>query len=162
MGRHYNLPILIRQERMELVKDLVINGLSISQIHQFVNTPTDKRESWNVNKKWVSAMIKRAEIEIEIETQSHRPTEIAKAIRRINLIFAQCLKSQNYQGCLNAQKELNELLGLKAPTLQQIDLTTKGQSINQQPDYSNLNDEELRIMAEIQEKLHKPKALPEP
>jgi hypothetical protein len=157
--KHYRTPNLIQKERMETIKELITNGLTKNQIWQYVNKGSASREPWEVSQTWVSNLVRRAEVEIEMETQSHRPTEIAKAIRRLNLIFAQCLSSQNYTGCLNAQKELNELLGLKAPTLQQVDVTTKGQALNQ-PDYSKLTDEELRIMTGIQAKLIAPAEIP--
>lgn len=155
----YRTPTLVQKERIETVKELITNGLSKNQIWQYVNKGSASREPWEVSQTWINRLIIKAEIEIEMEMDVHRQTEIAKAIRRLSLIFAQGLNTQNLTVALNAQKELNELLGLKAPSQQQVDVTTKGQSLNT-PDYSKLTDEELRIMTGIQAKLIAPETPP--
>jgi hypothetical protein len=54
-----------------------------------------------------------------------RQEELGRALFRLNTLFSKSMKIQDYKTALQAQKELNHLLGLHAPKEIRIELVSK-------------------------------------
>jgi hypothetical protein len=104
------------EARVNKVMEMLILGLSRASILQYVTNSTD----WNVSDRQVDNYIADANREIEKHSETVRERELGKAIRRLEMLFQSCMKVQDYQRALAVQKELNELLGLKAPQRMEI------------------------------------------
>jgi len=104
------------EARVNKVIEMLILGLPRASAIQYVTNSTD----WNVSDRQVDNYIAEANKEVEKYSQTVRERELGKAIRRLEMLFQSCMKVQDYQRALAVQKELNELLGLKAPVKQEL------------------------------------------
>ena len=104
------------EQRINKVIEWLVLGLSRAQILQYAAEKTE----WNISERQIDTYISRANEEIEKHAQTVRERELGKSIKRLEMLFHSCMKVQDYQRALAVQKELNELLGLKAPVKQEV------------------------------------------
>ncbi len=96
------------RERVFYVYQLLLHG--VNSTRQIERDPTVA--TWAVGSRQVFKYIKSARALISSDADHIRAEELALALGRINDIYRQSYLKQDYKGCLNAQKEINQLLGL--------------------------------------------------
>jgi hypothetical protein len=151
-------PLKVQKQRLNTVMELDVNGLTPAQIHQYVNNPPINQktglpqfEAWDISINAIYQYLKRVNILLAKEARDiNIEKEIGSVLKRYNQLYALALKDGDKAEARATTKAKCELLGLEAPKRQQIDVTSKGQSIG--PDYSNWSDEDLRTLHEIQER----------
>ena len=96
--------------RVNTVIDLLCGGMTRSNIINYVET------KWGLGWRSAENYIRMAtKVLIEENDAIDLKIERGKAIRRLNLVFKQCMVAQDYGRAISAQRELNSLLGLNAP-----------------------------------------------
>ena len=98
---------------VDVVFELIVKGLRSSEILRYVS---EKHKDWNVTDRTVEEYIAKARKEFTKRSDYKRDQEISKSKARLELLFAQNQKIQDYKAALATQKELNELLGLYEPS----------------------------------------------
>jgi hypothetical protein len=98
--------------RVNKVFELIVNGFTRYQIMQYASL---EKTGWNVTPRQVDTYIAKATALIANEAEYVRPKEFGKAISRLNDLYQKCLKVQDYQRAIAAQRELNALLSLYEP-----------------------------------------------
>ena len=94
--------------RADQVLDLVVAGLTRREIIKWVDTKSE----WKIKTRQVDRLIARAHEMLEATAQPHRERELAKAIRRLDMLFARSLQINDYKACLAVEKERIALLKL--------------------------------------------------
>ena len=95
-------------KRRNAVYRLLLTGASRADIHQYAAEKTD----WEVHERTVDAYIAAATAKITEKADTVRDEEFGMAVERLRMLFRQNMGIQDYKAALQAQKELNELLGL--------------------------------------------------
>lgn len=115
--------------RSDQVLDLVVAGLTRREIILWVET----KSGWKIKTRQVDRLIARAHDTLERTAQPHRQRELAKAVRRLDMLFARSLQINDFKACLAVEKERIALLGLGNPhprrgpnPLPSMLLTTRG------------------------------------
>jgi hypothetical protein len=96
------------ESRINKIFDLLINGASKSNIVRYVAEKTE----WNISERQLENYISEANKRIIEIGQTHRETELGRAIARLNNLYFMSVTLQNFNVALGVQKELNKLLGL--------------------------------------------------
>jgi hypothetical protein len=94
--------------RADQVLDLVVAGLTRREIIKWVDTKSD----WKIKTRQVDRLIHRAHEALEKTAAPHRERELAKAIRRLDMLFARSLQINDFKACLAVEKERIALLKL--------------------------------------------------
>jgi len=97
------------KQRVTKVAELVMQGLTGAQILQYA---TEKLH-WQIKERQIWEYIKRANEMFAEEAQTKTGAEFGKGLRRLNFLFANCLKIQDYKGALAMQREINEMMGFR-------------------------------------------------
>lgn len=106
-----NLPVLIANERIELVTELLLTRqCTIQALHKLAD-----KEGWGVSERQLYYYKKRAEEVILGASKVRLDTELGKAISTINLLIQKAIDAKDINLALKCQKELNSLFGLYAP-----------------------------------------------
>jgi hypothetical protein len=71
-------------------------------------------ESLDMTEAEADATISEARRRLTVAADTVHDEEVGKAVMRINDLYARCMLKQDYRGALDAQRELNRLLGLSA------------------------------------------------
>lgn len=100
------------RSRVGIVYRLLLLGLDRQRIIDHV---CSKYPSWPKSESTIDRYIKRANVLLEQAGVTERPVEFGRSLARKHDIFARCMQDKDYRGALAAQKEIDELLGLKAP-----------------------------------------------
>lgn len=108
-----------KQERLNTVYNMLVSGATRYQILQYVSQKTE----WKITPRMVDNYIQEANAMLAQEAEFLRPREMGRAVARMNFIFQASLKVQDYQRAIAAARELNQLLGLYAPTTSELKLT---------------------------------------
>lgn len=108
---------------------------------------------FKVSARQIHTYISKAKKLLEEKVDESVDAEFGKAIKRLNKLFNKSLQIMDFKTCLSIQKEINSMFGLNSP--KQIDVTTQGESINQEPDLSSLSDDELLLYSELTKKIKK-------
>lgn len=95
-------------ERVTKVYDLLILGLSRQEIMQYCS-------AWQITTRQIDVYIQKATERLKTHADYQREEQLGIAINRLNKLYRDNLKVQDYKGALAVQKELNLLLGLHAP-----------------------------------------------
>lgn len=101
-----------RTQRITEVYKLLIIGL---QRHDIIRYLAEKT-AWELADRTVDLYIARATEQITAHAKFERASELGKAILRLNDLYARTTKIQDYKTAMAIQRELNELMGLYAPT----------------------------------------------
>jgi hypothetical protein len=89
--------------------EMILAGMRPSQARAEAD-----REGWTVTDEELAGLLIDAQARI-IEDARHRfDLELAKAIDRLNTLYARSMQIQDYKACLAIQKELNKILDLYA------------------------------------------------
>ena len=97
------------QSRVATIYRLLLNGLRRREIIQYVSENTD----WGVSERSVDNYIKQATAEISEINKSEKIAAYGMARRRLDDLYFKSMKINDYKTCLQIQKELNVLEGMK-------------------------------------------------
>lgn len=107
--------------RVEKVYELLILGFRRARILQFAS------ENWGVSARTADGYIGKANRLLEKDANVRRERELGKALGRYNLIFAGAVLDKDRAAALAAQREIDALLGLRAP--KEIRLSWEDQAV---------------------------------
>jgi hypothetical protein len=96
------------EARADQVLDLVVAGLTRAQIIKWAREKTD----WNISDRQIDRLIARAHELLELDAKPHRERELAKAVRRLDMLFARSLQINDFKTCLAVERERIALLKL--------------------------------------------------
>jgi len=85
-----------------------VGGLKRSEIHEWAR----ETAKWDVETRQIDRYIAAANKHLDEQADPHRERELAKAIRRLDMLFARAFKVQDYKTCLAIAKEHVVLLNL--------------------------------------------------
>lgn len=102
---------------------LLLAGLSGREIYSFVTNANNKEYSWAITFRQLQNYIHEARELIKDDISKDRQYEISLGISRLNSIYKNAMTAQNYAAALNAQKEINNLLGLAEPARSEVLMT---------------------------------------
>lgn len=94
--------------RVDAIYDLVVAGLKRSEIIKW----SKETAGWHVELRQIERYIAAAHKLLDEQAEPHRQRELAKAIRRLDMLFARAFKVQDYKTCLAVAKEHVALLNL--------------------------------------------------
>ena len=94
--------------RADQVLELVVAGLTRRQIHQWV----EEKGKWEIGPRQIDRLIRRAHDALDQAGRPHREHEFAKAVRRLDMLFARSLQINDFKGCLAIERERIALLKL--------------------------------------------------
>lgn len=94
--------------RVDQVAELVLAGLSRSEILRYVSEKTD----WGVSERTVDTYLARANEKLQAEGKRDRAAEFGKALARLETLYRKALTGNNYKTCLSIQKEIAQLMAL--------------------------------------------------
>ena len=97
--------------RINKLIELIIDGYDTNKILQYVSDKTD----WNITERHVWNYLKRANEDLQKVADIKHDRELGIAIKRLNNLYYRSLQDKDLTRCLNIQREINVLLGLKAP-----------------------------------------------
>lgn len=101
-------------KRVALVYKLLVAGASRASIQQYA------ANTWKLSERPVDEYIARAKLDLVAQTDKDKDNNLAMALARMNDIYQQCFTAKNYKGAITAQVEISKLLGLYAPTKQEL------------------------------------------
>ena len=101
-------------KRVTDVVKLIIAGAARAAILQHAAT------KWEMSERQADEYIRRAKVLIQEENSADRAANHALAVARMNDIYQRTVRVQDYQRAIAAQRELNQLQGLYAPTKTEI------------------------------------------
>lgn len=111
----------IKTKRINDIVKLMIGGKDRGFMLQYAS------ENWDIGERSTDDYIRDAKEYFEKITADTTTEAFGMALTRLNDLYGRCLKAHQYHTCLQVQRELNELLGVKAAV--KVDLTTKGEKI---------------------------------
>ena len=98
--------------RVDIVYRLLLTGLDRQQILDHI---ASEHADWGVRTRAIDTYMARAK-RLIIEAGDHdREMEFGRALARLHDLFTRCLNAASHRDALAVQKEINELLGIKAP-----------------------------------------------
>ena len=97
------------KQRVDTVLELLVAGLHRRQI---VEHAAKKFPDWQASPRTIDRYISAAHTILEQEAKPIRARELAKAIRRLDMLFARCMTITDYKGALAVERERIALLGL--------------------------------------------------
>lgn len=100
-------------ERVTKVFELLVLGLSRQEIMQYCS-------AWEITTRQIDVYIQKATERLKAHADYQREEQLGVAINRLNKLYRDNLKVQDYKGALAVQKELNLLLGLHAPSRHEV------------------------------------------
>lgn len=100
--------------RVATVHKLMVAGASRASIVQYGS------KEWKITERQVDDYIAYAKESIKAQTDRDKDNNLSMALARMGDIFQQCMSAKNYKGAIQAQKEINLLLGLYTPTKQDL------------------------------------------
>lgn len=100
-------------ERVTKVFELLVLGLSRQEIMQYCS-------AWEITTRQIDVYIQKATERLKAHADYQREEQLGVAINRLNKLYRDNLKVQDYKGALAVQKELNTLLGLHAPSRHEV------------------------------------------
>jgi len=130
-------------QRTAKVAELLMQGLTGGQIWQYAS----EKLHWKTSERNIYRYMKIANEQFAQEAQAKHTEEFGKALRRLNYLFANCLKIQDYKGALAMQREINEMMGFRNKF--EVKDTTPVQEL----DTSKLTKEERENLAALSRKL---------
>ena len=96
-------------QRIIKVAELLKQGLTGPQILQY----TSEKLKWGISDRTLDNYLVEAYKLFEKDALAHHSEEFGKALRRLNFLFANCLKIQDYKAALAMQREINEMMGFR-------------------------------------------------
>ncbi len=131
-----NISQIIVYERTREVYNFMMNGSKRSKeiVHYFTKKWTDEGvfepEIGDIAKRrTIYNYIKRVK-QTFLNFESQIETEKGRTLARLDDLYARSVKIQDYKGALAVLKEVNEIVGLKAPIKTETELTSMGEHVN--------------------------------
>lgn len=100
--------------RIATIHKLLVAGASRTTILQYAV------KTWDVSESMADKYIGRAKETILEQVDRDKDQNLALALERMQEIYQECKSAKNYKGAITAQVEINKLLGLYAPTKQEV------------------------------------------
>jgi hypothetical protein len=94
--------------RADQVLDLIVAGLTRREVIKWVDTKSE----WKISPRQIDRLIALAHAALDATAKPHRERELAKAVRRLDMLFARSLQVNDYKGALAVERERIALLGL--------------------------------------------------
>ena len=106
--------LIEKERRVSMVIELIINGADNREVVHYITNKTD----WGINERQIYHYIKNARENITKLTDADRQHQIGLALKRMARLIQKALTKTDYSPfvVIAAQKEINELLGLYAPS----------------------------------------------
>lgn len=104
--------------RVDIIYRLLLTGLDRQQILDHV---AGKHDDWGVKTRAIDSYVAKAKVLLEDVGRYDRALEFGRALARLHDLYARCVTDRRYRDALAVQREICELLGLKAP--QKIEVT---------------------------------------
>lgn len=104
------------ETRVTEIYELMIGGASRTEMFRYGS------ETWGISSRQVEDYLKTAREKLATQLDKNRDANLSLAVERLTTIFRKTMKVQDYQRAIAAQRELNLLLGLYAPTKQDINI----------------------------------------
>jgi hypothetical protein len=98
--------------RVNIVYRLSLLGLDRQHILDHI---AKKYPDWRSRPSTIDTYIAKAKVLIEAAGEYERPIEFGRSLARKHDLYTRCMNDKDYRGALAVQKEIDELLGLKAP-----------------------------------------------
>jgi hypothetical protein len=96
--------------RVDQVLELVVAGLTRAHIIKWVQEKSD----WKIGDRQTDRLIHAARQILQTQAEPHRREELAKSLRRLDMLFARSLQINDFKGCLAIERERIALLHLSA------------------------------------------------
>jgi hypothetical protein len=91
------------------IVDMLRDGAAPREIHAYINS---EKTEWHLTDKGMEEHLAAALAHFTRQAVDSE-VELAKALERLNRLYALSLNIQDYKTCLAVQREINSLLGLK-------------------------------------------------
>lgn len=112
-----------KNKRISAVGKLLCLGKERAEILQY------SAGTWGVSERQVDTYISEATAQIQIANTEDLAAEKAMALARNRMIFGLAIKAEQYRNALNAQDQINKLLGLYAPEKKELSGTLEVKTI---------------------------------
>lgn len=96
--------------RADQVLDLIVAGLTRREVLKWVETKSE----WQISTRQVDRLISLAHDALQATAEPHRKRELAKSVKRLDMLFARSLQINDYKACLAVEQARINLLGLGA------------------------------------------------
>ncbi len=103
--------------RVAKIHKFIVAGASRATIVQYGST------QWSISDRQVDDYIASAKKILVAQTDRDKDNNLALALERMQEIYQQCMAAKNFKGAIASQVEINKLLGLYAPTQQEVKLS---------------------------------------
>jgi len=104
-------------QRVNQVYKLLILGKTRAYILQYA------ADTWDSSERMADEYISRASAMIEEQANRDRETHMKLATTRLELVFNEAYEIGEYKDALGAQHQLNKIMGLYAPTKQDVNVS---------------------------------------
>lgn len=115
------------ERRVTTIFKLMLKGFGRGDILQYIaeNDEKNPAQAWGVSDRQIENYIATANARFKEYADAQRSGMLEKAVLRLEFVYMQCIKVQDYSKAIAALRELNLLLGLHAPT--KVDSTITGE-----------------------------------
>lgn len=105
------------EKRVTEIFNLLVLGTSRADILQYCAKKRLESDGavWDVETRQIDVYIKKARENLAKIAEYKRNEQLGIALERLNTLYKNNLKVQDYKGALAVQREINTLLGLHAP-----------------------------------------------
>jgi hypothetical protein len=103
--------------RVATVHKLMVAGASRASIQQYA------ANQWGLSERPVDEYISRAKETLKEQVDRDKDHNLEMALARMQEIYQECKSAKNYKGAIQAQVEINKLLGLYAPVNANVNLS---------------------------------------
>ena len=105
------------ERRVTTLFKLMLKGYGRADMLQYVseNDAKNPETAWNISERQLENYIARANERFKEYSESQRSGMLDKAVMRLEYVYMQCIKVQDYSKAIAALRELNLLLGLHEP-----------------------------------------------
>ena len=86
--------------RAEQVLDLIVAGLTRREVLKWVDAKSD----WKIGARQVDRLIALAHAALEATAIPHHQRELAKSLRRLDMLFARSLQINDFKACLAVER----------------------------------------------------------
>ena len=123
MPREDKITAVERDQRVDLVCEFLIKGLTRAQMLQYIS----KKTTWNVVDRQVDNYISSAKKKIK-GSDIDRDFEIKKAMRRLENLYVKNEKNEDYRECRTVIESMAKLFGWNEPS--KVDHTSNGETLS--------------------------------
>ena len=105
------------EQRVNQIFRLMLKGYGRADVFQYIAESDAKNPetAWNISDRQIDNYIQRANDKFREYADAQRAEMLHKAVLRLEYVYMQCIKVQDYSKAIAALRELNLLLGLHEP-----------------------------------------------